>query len=378
MIARCDHPIRVMHVLHSLCAGGAERIVCDLQRRRGSDLRQAIVCLDRLGPLADEARSLGMDVYCTDRREGLDGRQVWRIAGLIRRIRPDVIHAHQYTPYFYAAMSASACGFGPILFTEHGRHWPDVVSPARRAVNQLLRLRRDRVTAVCHFVADALRRNERIAGRGIRVIPNGVWCEEYVRPRRREWLAGLLGARPQDPVLIQVARLHGVKDHMTSLRAFRQVRAVHRNARLVLVGDGPDESRVIAAANELGIRQAVHMLGLRRDVPDLLAAADVFVLSSLCEAASLSILEAMSAGLPVAATNVGGNAEIVLDGRTGLLSPRGDAAALAANIIALLGDPVRCRSFGQAGRERAQDLFHQRRMHDEFVKLYRQLSEDAA
>lgn len=370
--------LRVLHVLHSLSAGGAERIVCDLARGRRDELDLSVVCLDHLGPLAEEAGRVGIDVHCTDRRDGLDLRQVRRIASLIARLGPDVIHAHQYTPYFYAALAATAAGFGPIVFTEHGRHWPDVVSHARRAGNQILRLRRDRVTAVCNFVARALRQNERIAAREIRVIPNGVRCEDFRRPARRQWLADLIGADVQDPVLIQVARLHGVKDHQTSLRALARVRREHRTARLVLVGDGPDSGGVQELARKLDVHHAVHMLGLRKDVPDLLASSDVFVLSSLSEAASLSILEAMSAALPVAATRVGGNAEIVRHGRTGLLSRRRDHTALADNISAMLADDGLRRHMGRQGRLRVERLFHQRRMHDSFLHLYRQLATEAA
>jgi len=373
VIAPAERPLGVLHVLHGLSAGGAERIVCDFARCR-RDLAVSVLCLDGEGPLAQEARRLGMTVCCTHRRAGRDLRQVRRVAAAIRRLRPDVIHAHQYTPYLYAALAASAVGFGPIVFTEHGRHWPDVVSPVRRAVNQLLRLRRDRVTAVCRFVAEALRTRERIAGREVRVIPNGVRWQEYRHSARRDWLRGLIGAAPDAPVLIQVARLHRVKDHETSIRALARVRQACPAARLVMVGEGPDASALSALAAQLGTAEGVHMLGLRRDVPDLLAAADVFVLSSLSEAASLSILEAMSASLPVAATDVGGNAEIVRHGRTGLLSARRDSAALAANLLTLLNDAPLRRRMGEAGRLRVETHFGQGRMHERFCRLYRQLA----
>ena len=364
----------MLHVLHSLSAGGAERIVCDLARRRQGELAVSVLCLDRLGPLTAEAHRLGVSVCCTGRRAGRDLRQIPRIAAVIRRLRPDVIHAHQYTPYFYAALAASATRFGPILFTEHGRHWPDLVSPARWAVNQVIRLRRDRVTAVCRFVAEALRTRERIAGREIRVIPNGVRCEDYRRGGRREWLRRRIGAASDAPVLIQVARLHREKDHDTSIRAFAEIHHAFPSAHLVLVGEGPDASHLASLARQLGVAAATHLLGLRDDVPDLLASADVFVLSSLSEAASLSILEAMSASLPVAATDVGGNAEIVRHGRTGLLSPRRDPAALAANLRTLLGDADLRRRMGSAGRARVERHFSQGRMHDRFCTLYRQLA----
>ncbi len=378
MIAPADRSLRVLHVLHSLHAGGAERIVCDLARGRAGELDVSVICLDTLGPLADEALCLGMELHCTGRREGFDYRQIGRIAKLIAKIRPDVIHAHQYTPYVYTAMAASVAGVGPIVFTEHGRHWPDEVSRVRRAVNQVLRLRRDRVTAVCQFAATALRRNERIAGREIRVIPNGVACEQFRRPVRPGWLAGLVGAPPEAPLLIQVARFHKVKDHETAIRAFAVVRRAHPDARLVLVGDGPDVGQLRTLVQDLGVADGVAMLGLRADVPDLLVSATVFVLSSLSEAASLSILEAMAAGLPVAATDVGGNAEIVQHGKTGLLSARRDSDALAGNIIALLDDPALRRRMGLAGRQRAETRFDQRHMHQAFLDLYRQVARRSA
>jgi len=373
MIAAGSRPIRVLHVLHSLDTGGAERIVCDLAQHRADVLRTGVICLDHRGRLADHAERLGIDIICTDRRAGVDLRQVARVAGAIRRFGPDVIHAHQYTPYFYAALAAGVTGFGRIVFTEHGRHWPDVVSPPRKWVNQALRLRRDRITAVCEFAAEALRTRERIAGRDVRIIPNGVRCEQFDRPRRREWLAGLIGARPDATVCLQVARFSPVKDHATALRAFARIRQAHPSAHLVLVGDGPQRGPIEQLRRDLSLQGRTHLLGNRDDVPDLLAAADVFVLSSLSEAASLSILEAMSAGLPVVATDVGGNREIVRHGRTGLMSPRGDHDRLARHLDALLGDVDRRREMGDAGRRRVRALYDQRRMHNAFIGVYREL-----
>ncbi|MFW6145856.1 MAG: glycosyltransferase [Planctomycetota bacterium] len=378
MIAPATRPIRVLHVLHSLGSGGAERIVCDLARRRSADLISGAVCLDALGPLAATARAAGMRLFCTHRRSGVDLRQVRRIAEVIRRFGPDVIHAHQYTPYLYAALAATAVGAGRIVFTEHGRHWPDRVSPSRKAVNQVLRLRRDQITAVCRFAAEALRHTEQIAGRNVRIIPNGVECGLYDRPRRRAWLAEQIRVGALGEVCLQVGRFHPVKDHATSLRAFARLRADHPDARLVLVGDGPLRPAIEDLIRTLDLADAVHLLGERSDVPDLLAAADVFVLSSLSEAASLSILEAMSARLPVAATDVGGNRELVRHGRTGLLSPRANPCALAGHLDRLLSDADLRRRMGDAGGRRARTLFDQARMHDAFVALYRRMIAGAA
>ncbi len=368
--------LRVMHILHSLDGGGAERIVCDLARR--GDIQTAVICLDHLGSLSDEAARLCDQIHCTHRRAGGDWRQVGRIARLIRDWQPHVIHAHQYTPYLYGSMAATVAGFGRIIFTEHGRHWPDRVGPLRKVTNQLLRLRRDRMTAVCQFAADALRGRERIAGRDVQVIPNGIDWRAYERPPRRQWLRQQIGAASDAPLLIQVARLRPVKDHATSLQAFSLLLPHHPDARLLIVGDGPQLDHLESLARKLKIDAAAHFLGRRDDVPDLLAACDSFILSSLSEAASLSIMEAMAAGLPVAATDVGGNAEIVQHCQTGLLSPRGNAVALASNLRLLLDRPDFARSLGAEGRRRIRRDFDQRQMHQAFFDLYRQMALGAA
>jgi glycosyltransferase involved in cell wall biosynthesis len=124
---------------------------------------------------------------------------------------------------------------------------------------------------------------------------------------------------------------------------------------------------------ELGVGGAVRFLGVREDVPRLMAAADVFMLSSLSEGVSVTLLEAMAAGLPIVATDVGGNGEVVVEGETGLLSPRGDAGALGENLGALMRDGGRRMGMGQAGRARVVGLFDQRRMHERYAELYEQM-----
>lgn len=369
--------LRVMHVILSLGGGGAERIVCDQARHRRDRLELHAVCLDGLGALANEAASMGVGIHCTHRRPGVDWRQAATIAACIRRIRPDVIHAHHYSAYLYAALGAARAGFGPIVLTEHGRHFPDVVSPARRAFNQLLRLRRDRLVAVSHHVAEALRRRERLAARDVEVIYNGIDTSLY-RPggpaggQARRALAALADAPPQAPLLVQVGRLAPVKDHATSLRAMADLLRTHPAARLVLLGNGPLQGDLERLARELGIAAAVRFAGRRDDVPFLLGGADVFVNSSRLEGACLAILEAMAVGLPVAATDAGGNPELVAHGHTGLISPPGDPPALAANLRALLDDADR-RRFGLAGRQRVEARFEQRDMHAAYERLYERM-----
>ncbi|MFW6193864.1 MAG: glycosyltransferase, partial [Gemmatimonadota bacterium] len=145
------------------------------------------------------------------------------------------------------------------------------------------------------------------------------------------------------------------------------------NAHLLLVGDGPERFVIESLIDGLGLDNRVHLLGLRSDVADLLAGSDLFLLSSVSEAASLSILEAMAVGLPVVATRVGGNPEVVVEGETGHLVPPGDLEAFADRVVELLRRPDLRRRMGEAGRRRVRTEFHLDRVADRYLRLYGEL-----
>jgi glycosyltransferase involved in cell wall biosynthesis len=170
------------------------------------------------------------------------------------------------------------------------------------------------------------------------------------------------------PRVITVGRLAAPKDTVTLVRALARVPG--RPFRATIVGDGPDRPAVEAEIRAAGLEGVVELAGERQDVPDLLADADVFALSSRSEGAPISVLEAMAAGLPVVASAVGGVPEIVAHGATGLLVPPGDAAALAEALEQLLADPALRRRLGEAGRERVRERFDLTELRRAHVELY--------
>lgn len=370
------------HVLHRLHFAGAEVLAADLSRKLRDRYRFVFLCLDEIGPLGHKLGGEGFKVVDLRRRPGIDFRVARRLRRVVRRYAIDLLHAHQYTPFFYAALSRG-CGLGrqpPILFTEHGRHYPDVRKSRRVLANRLLLKPTDRVTAVGDFIRRALIDNEGVDPRRhpIGVIHNGIDPAEHrgvASPEDRAAARAALGLGPDDHVLMQVARFHPVKDHATAVAAFARVAERDPQARLVLVGDGPQRAARQAQAAELGLAGRVRFLGVREDVPALLPAADVFLLPSLSEGISVTLLEAMAAGLPIAATEVGGNPEVVAHGETGLLSPRGDAAALAQNLLLLLHDSELRRRMGEAGRRRLLERFTQERMHASYARLYEEMTQ---
>lgn len=370
---RRDPRPAVCQLLHSLSVGGAEILAARIAHRLRDSIRFVFTCLDDRGPLADNLVRDGFPVHCLGRRPGFDLHCALRLAKLLQDEKIDVVHAHQYGPFFYA-MSARLRGpRKPILFTEHGRHQPDFPRRKRMIVNRLLLSRRDRCVGVGEAVRQALIANEGLPADRVEVVYNGVDTSTFAGDANRAESRRLLGAEPSEFVIVQVARLDYLKDHDTALRAMARARQSMPQARLVLIGDGPERAAIEHRIHELQLGDAVQVLGTRNDVKRLLPGADVFLLTSISEGIPLTVIEAMSASLPVVATDVGGVGEVVVNGETGLLAPARDDAAVAAAIQRLAMDSELRVRFGIAGRERARDRFDETAMCQQYQRFYTEL-----
>jgi glycosyltransferase involved in cell wall biosynthesis len=368
-----DRPT-VCQVLHSLVVGGAEVLAARLARQLRDSYRFVFVCLDEVGRLGNELKAEGFPVEVLNRRDGLDWRLTLRFAKLLRRERVALLHAHQYTPFFYALMGRWLGRRIPILFTEHGRHFPDYPRRKRMLANRLLLSRYDRVVGVGEAVRRAVIANEGIPAVRVGVIYNGINLDPFGKPAHdRDGLRREMGIGANDLVLIQVARLDYLKDHPTAVSTLERVVARRPEAKLVLVGEGPEREKIEKEVRERRLTEHVRFLGLRMDVARLMTAADLFLLTSISEGIPLTVIEAMSAGLPVVSTGVGGVGEVVEDGRSGMLAPSGDDRALAEHILALAADPARRHAMGQRGRERAVAMFSESQMHASYQKLYEEM-----
>jgi glycosyltransferase involved in cell wall biosynthesis len=368
----------VCQLVHSLGVGGAEILAARLARRLRDRFRFVFVCLDDAGLLSGDIRADGFGVHVLGRRPGLDWGCPLRLARVLRAERVDVVHAHQYAPFVYGLASRLGGAQPPILFTEHGRHQPDYPRPKRVLANRLLLARRDRVVGVGRAVRRALIDNEGIPARRVGVVYNGVDVDGVAAAPDPAIARRELGAAPTDFVLLQVARLDYLKDHPTAVRTLARVAAVAPQARLVLVGDGPERAAIESQVQALGMSGHVRLLGTRSDVGRLLHGADAFLLTSTSEGIPLTVIEAMAAGLPVVSTDVGGVREVVADGETGLLAPAGDDAALTAHVLRLAGDADLRRRMGAAGRTRAKDHFDEPRMCADYGAIYRELAGQGA
>lgn len=377
----CHPRLAVGHVLHRLYRAGAEMLAADLTRQLKDRYRFVFLCLDEIGPLGEELAGEGFTVIDLKRTPGVDLALAKRLAQAVGEHRIGLLHAHQYTPFFYASASRLPparfwpTGRPPILFTEHGRHYPDERRAKRVLANRFLLAKRDRVTAVATWIKQALIDHEGIAGHRIEVVLNGIDPTRFslATPELRRKVRRELGLADHQVAIMQVARFHPVKDHETAVRGFADAQTQVPGPLepiLFLVGEGEKKEAVESQVRQLGLSDRVRFLGIRKDIARLLAAADVFLLSSLSEGISVTLLEAMGAGLPIVATNVGGNGEVVADGQTGLLSPRGDAQTLGRNLARLITEADLRSRLGGKGRKRLLDIFTQDRMHARYAAIY--------
>lgn len=367
-----SRPVTVCHLLHSLTVGGAEMLVAGLARKLRDKCRFVFACLDDLGILGEELRNEGFHVEVLRRKPGFDMACVWRLGSFFRRARVRVVHAHQYTPFSYAVAARLLCRRPAIVFTEHGRHFPDYPRRKRIIANRILLERRDRVIGVGEAVRRALICNEGIPERRVGVIYNGIDAAAFANGLDdRDVIRRELGLGPDDVAVLQVARLDYLKDHATAVRTMQRLSRDIPAAKLLLAGEGPERQKIQELIDRHQLAGRVRLLGLRKDVARLLRAADLFLLTSISEGIPLTVIEAMAAGLPVVSTCVGGVAEVVEDGRTGFLAAAGDDAALAERIRRLASDAPLRQCLGQSGKARASAMFSADQMHLQYLQLYR-------
>lgn len=352
-------PLRVCHVSLTLKTGGLERILTDIARHHdSSESVPEFLAIREVGRFADEIRLTGRRVHLLQpsRRIG----QISQMVRLFREGRFDVVHTHNTYPHLYASLAARLAGVPIVVNTRHGQRaghgWKSRTQ--FRWASHLV----DRIIAVSDNAARLCVEADGVAARKVTRIWNGIDLSDFA-------FTGPMTA----PIAISVARLSAEKDFPTLLRAVAL--AIHDvpDLQLKLVGDGPERSKLEGLTRELGITSCVEFLGERTDVPNLLAQAGFFVSSSLTEGISLTLLEAMAVGLPVVATAVGGNSEIVTEGVTGQLVPPADPAALARAIVNMCRTEDRWPALGQAGRDRVSEHFEVHRMVSDYERLYREL-----
>jgi sugar transferase (PEP-CTERM/EpsH1 system associated) len=371
----------VLHVVFRFDVGGLENGVVNLINRMSPNRwRHGVLALTDIS--TNFKRRISRDDVLFEtlhKRPGHLVKQYPLVYSVLRRLRPSVVHTRNLAA-LEVQVPAWAAG---VRVRVHGEHGWDVNDPGGHRKRYQL-MRRLYVPFVQRYVTVSAHLKEYLVDRvgvaesRIEHICNGVDSERFAPPNEgRETIAGCPFASPDLFIVGSIGRLQEVKDQTNLARAFvhavKSVPAAAQRMRLVIVGDGPLRAHVNAILSEAGVEHLAWLAGERDDIPQILRGLDLFVLPSLAEGISNTILEAMASGLAVVATAVGGNAELVEDGITGTLVPAAESTRLGDAVLGYFQDQTVLRRHARAGRQRIEQRFSLSGMVARYEQLYARL-----
>jgi glycosyltransferase involved in cell wall biosynthesis len=357
---------RIAQLIESDGPGGAERVVADLAAAFQAAGATSVVFLpeDGDGWLARQLQGTGVTIDHFHIERPLSPACARSLAAAFRRHRIDLAHSHEFSMAVYGAWASWLAGVQHVI-TMHGSRYYAAHLRRRVAMRAAIAFSGQTI-AVSNPLADHLSRDLRVRRSRIPTIVNGVRPPQRLAPTLRQEL----GLQPTDRLIVSVGNLYPVKGHQHLLDALARLTARHPTAHVAIGGRGDLEHALRCRARELGVANRVHLLGLRSDVSAVLKAADVFVLPSLSEGLPLALLEAMFAGCPIVATNVGDVSIALAQGDAGTLVEPGDPRALARAIDELLSDPQRASAVGGRAARRAAAEYDVSRMVQHYSTVY--------
>lgn len=354
-----DNRHSVLHFTNSSLWGGVEEHICGLLRGLSREsFRTHLVCDPVLFERFRAAIPEDVPITALALSSPKHVRSAVQFAKFLRRGSFDIVHSHMFWSSMFASPLAWACRVPAVLETLHGTEAWRSGWKANYVIDRATTPFISRYVAVCQSDARFLERRKGVAPNKITVIPNGIDVSRFaVSESTRAAARQRLGFEEKDPVLIVIARLHWGKGHRLLLDAMPQLLRSYPALKVVFLGEGAEAPQLRERCRVLGITNCVHMPGYQKNVQDWLAAADINVLPTLYEGLPLTILEAMAAGLPTVASNVGGIPDAIEDGRSGILVPPGESNCLAAWISSLLQNPDLRLRLAKAAHDRVVHHF---------------------
>jgi sugar transferase (PEP-CTERM/EpsH1 system associated) len=370
-------PPLIVHIIFRLAMGGLENGLVNLLNMMPRDrYRHAVISLTDVTDFQRRITRDDVTVLALHKKPGHDFGVYWRAWKALRGLRPAIVHTRNFPTLEFLFVAACA-GSAHRVHGEHGREIYDLDGRNRiyNAFRKVMNLLVHRYVTVSRDLAGWLTQTVGVNPRRVTQIYNGVDTVRF-QPRRHRQIAGSPTGffPPQALVLGTVGRMQVVKDQITLVRAFvhlvKTMPEARRVLRLITVGEGPLYAEALHILRTEKCEQYAWLPGARSDVPALLNAMDVFVLPSLAEGISNTVLEAMASGLPVIATRVGGNVELIEDGRTGFLVPAADPVGMAAAIRRYLDDPELVPKHGAEARKKAEAQFSLDAMVKHYLAMY--------
>lgn len=348
---------RVLHITYDMGIGGTEQVINQLIRGMDkSAVEHRICCIEgSVGAIGQALQNEGIGIEVLTRQPGFDWALIKGIRQLIKVHRIDIVHCHQYTPWVYGWFAAIGTK-AKVIFTEHGRFFPDRHRRKAWLINKLMAATTAKITAISKATKAALVEYEFIPASKIEVIYNGIEplvSTEAGRAQARQEL----GIKPEQRVIGTVARLDPIKNQAMMLEAFALLAPEFPDLVLLLVGDGPERHNLEQLAGRLNISDRVIFAGFKSPATDYMALMELFLLPSLSEGTSMTLLEAMSLGIPCVVSDVGGNPEVVQHKHCGLVLAQNTADTLKESVVQLLSNPAKHAQLGQGALRAFQQKF---------------------
>lgn len=367
----------IAHIIHMLDIGGMENGVVNLINNIDPNrYRHVVICLTNFTDFRLRIQQPSVQVFALNKKEGKDLFVYVKLWWLLRKIKPDIVHTRNF-----AALEGQVCAFlagvACRIHGEHGWNMGDLRDGSwkRRSMRKLLKVFVGHYIALSKHIETYLKEQINISPIKISQIYNGVNTEQFSPANERHtYLPVNVHSSSEVVVIGTVGRMQPIKDQLTLVRAFlwllEAIPEVRQRLRLVLIGDGPLRAQAAVLIKEAGAEDLVWMPGYREDVANILQGLDIFVLPSLAEGVSNTILEAMASRLPVIATRVGGNPELVEDDVTGMLVPSADPVKMAEALRAYVLNADVMLRHGLASRKRVENAFSLARMVEAYVSVY--------
>ena len=364
--------IKILHLLLSVELGGLEVMVLDLVRSLDREKYQPIIATidsenGQLRKAFDEAK---IPIHLFKRKKGkIDLSLPFKLSNFIKRNKIDIVHSHGFFPWMYGGLTKMINRRCAHIQTVHA------INPASRnlknnTIEQILYLLTDVLVSDCLYVQNILGNQKILRHKKSVTIYNGINISKFSTnciPERNKMLPQI---KTNDILFGTVARLVDVKNHKMMINAFKQVVSSINNCRLLIVGDGPLMDELVCYSSQLKLEENIIFLGERRDINILLNLMDIFLLSSESEGMSITLVEAISSGLPVVATNVGGNAEIIKHNENGLIVESLDTTGFAKAMMRLAKSPTLRSQYSKKSRQNAVDKFSLEKMTKEYEEIY--------
>ena len=366
-------PLRIVQIVEKLEVGGLERFAVDLAiALKQAGHFTAIYCVFQPGALAAQAQQAGVVIRALHKKPGFSWDSIRRLSAFLREDRIQVVHTHNSVIHHYGLLAAWRAGISVVVNTRHGT---GVLHTSRRQ-EQYFRVTLPFTKAVICVCEDGRRfftTHRGVPASKCHVILNGIPLEKFHSLQARP----VSDTPPAHFRIGTVGRMVAAKAHTHLLEAFSILHRQLPQAELFFVGDGPLEPELRAQADRLGVKAAVHFLGARHDIGELLSSFDVFAFSSISEGLPIVILEAMAAGLPIISTRIGGVPEVAPEGDVAWYSEPGDPATLAANLYsaALSG---RLPEMGTLARKIAFESYSIQHIAARYEDLFRRFLPGAA